>query len=103
MKIYNTKSYIKITAKARNELNLKGNQLLIYSIIETVALTNEYLLFSGTLKYLMNWSGLTKQTVINILNDFVEKKILFRHIDKDYKNRHKSYYTLNNEYYKNDG
>ena len=84
-----------IRSESRLSLNLRGNELLIYSIIESIALKNELHLFSGSLKYLIEWSGLSKPTIIKILNSLVNKKILFRYDDKDSKNRNKPYYRLN--------
>lgn len=88
-------TFFSVRAESRNKLKLKSNELLIYSIIESIALTNKYYLFSGSLHYLMSWSGLTKPTVIKILNSLVEKKLIIRYDDRDYKNRIKPYYRLN--------
>lgn len=98
-KIVKENSYFSVRSESRNILNLKGNDLLIFSIIESIALSNEFYLFGGSLKYLVNWTGLTKQTVINVLNKLVERKILIKYIDKDYKNRDKPYYRLNIDIY----
>lgn len=88
-------SYFIVRSESRNNLNLKGNELLIFSIIESLARNNFYSLFGGSLKYLMSWSGLSKPTVLKILNSLVDKEILFKHCSKDASNRPKVYYELN--------
>jgi len=55
-----------------NELNLKGNELLIYAIIYGFSQL-EGQEFNGTLQYLADWCNATKQGVIKCLNSLIEK------------------------------
>lgn len=55
-----------------NELNLKGNELIIYAIINGFSQT-ENQKFTGSLQYLADWTNSTKQGVIKNLKSLVEK------------------------------
>lgn len=72
-----SESYITIQGWMRNELNLKGNDLLVYAIIYGFSQdgNNE---FTGSLQYLADWCGATKQGVQknlkNLLNLGLIKK-----------------------------
>ncbi len=59
-----------------NELNLKGNELMIYAIIYGFSQSeNQY--FTGSLNYLMSWTGGTdKKTVIKTLNSLIKKGLI---------------------------
>ncbi len=87
-------TYIKIRSDSITELHLKGNELLVYSIIESVALNNNDV-FKYSISFLMLWSGLTKPTVIKILKNLTNKKIIFKYDGKDIKNRYKPFYKIN--------
>ena len=63
-----------------NELELKGNELIIYAIIYGFSQT-ENQKFTGSLQYLADWTNSTKQGVIKNLKSLVEKG----YIDKDEK------------------
>ncbi len=54
-----------------NELNLKGNELMVYAIIYGFSQEeNQY--FTGSLNYLMSWTGGTdKKIVIEEFKDFI--------------------------------
>ena len=54
------------------ELNLTGNELLVYAIIFGFSQDGESR-FCGTLKYITDWTGCTKKTAIRILSDLVER------------------------------
>ena len=59
-------NYITIQGFMVNELNLKGNELLIYAIIYGFSqLDNQE--FKGSLQYLADWTNSTKQGVIKNL------------------------------------
>lgn len=60
----------------RNNLNLKGNELLIYAIIFGFSqVENQY--FTGSLNYLAEWTGISsKTTVMTILNSLISKGLL---------------------------
>lgn len=55
-----------------NELDLKGNELLIYAVIYGFSQT-ENQRFNGSLQYLADWTNSTKQGVIKNLKLLVEK------------------------------
>lgn len=55
-----------------SELELKGTELLIYAIIYGYS-QEENNTFRGSLQYLADWTGSTKQSVINNLKSLVEK------------------------------
>lgn len=55
-----------------NELELKGNELIIYAIINGFSQT-ENQRFTGSLQYLADWTNSTKQGVIKNLKSLVEK------------------------------
>lgn len=58
-----------------SELNLKGNELLIYAIIYGFSQL-EGQEFNGTLQYLADWCNSTKQGVIKCLNSLIEKGLI---------------------------
>lgn len=77
-----------------NCLKLKSNELLIFAIIYGFSKDNQGK-FDGSLKYLSEASGISKNTVINSLNSLVEKEFII-----------KENITMNNitfcKYYQND-
>lgn len=70
-------NYITIQGWMVNELNLKGNELLIYAIIFGFSQTNGQV-FNGSLQYLANWTNTTKQGVAKTLKLLVEKKYIIK-------------------------
>jgi len=58
-----------------NELQLKGNELLVYAIIYGFSQT-ENQRFTGSLNYLSEFTGATKQTVINAINSLISKGLI---------------------------
>ena len=69
-------NYFTVQAFMRNNLNLKGNELLIYAIIFGFSqVENQY--FTGSLNYLAEWTGISsKTTVMTILNSLISKGLL---------------------------
>jgi predicted transcriptional regulator len=65
-------NYITIQGWMISRLGLKGNELLIYAIIYGFSQT-EGQVFSGSLRYLAEWTNSTKQGVIKSLKSLVEK------------------------------
>lgn len=59
-------NYIIITGWMRNELGLKPNELIVYALIHGFCQDGRSV-FTGGIKYIMEWAGLTKQTCITIL------------------------------------
>ena len=68
----NERNYIVIQGWMLTELQLKGNELLIYACIYGFSQLDGQV-FSGSLQYLADWTNSTKQTVINILKALIEK------------------------------
>lgn len=70
-------NFIVIQGYMINELNLKGNELLIYAIINGFSQT-ENQAFTGSLQYLADWTNSTKQGVIKNLKSLVEKNYIVK-------------------------
>lgn len=68
-------SFALIPGWAVCELGLKGNELLIYSIIFGFS-QEENQTFRGSLRYLMDWTALSKPAVITILKTLVKKGLI---------------------------
>lgn len=79
----NEKSFITIQAFMVNELHLKGNELLVYAIIYGFSQDGESE-FTGSLQYLADWCGTSKQTIISTLQSLCEKQLLLKNVE--YKN-----------------
>ena len=72
----NNQNYIVIQGFMINELGLKGNNLLVYAIIYGFSQTKGQK-YTGGLKYLMEWINTnSKQTVINCLNNLIERNLI---------------------------
>lgn len=70
-------SYVVIQSFMVNELNLKGNELLVYAVIYGYSQDGKQW-FRGTRKHLSEWCGATKATVSNCLKSLVEKGLIER-------------------------
>lgn len=68
-------SYIVIQGWMLTDLELKGNELLIYACIYGFSQA-ESQTFSGSLQYLADWTNSTKQSVIKCLKSLVDKGYL---------------------------
>ena len=58
-----------------NELNLKGNELLVYAIIYGFSQT-ENQFFTSTAQYLADWTNSTRQGVMKNLSSLLEKELV---------------------------
>lgn len=67
-------NFITIQGWMINELNLKGNSLLIYAIIYGFS-QDENSYFEGSRKYLAEWTNSTTKGVDKCLKDLIEKNI----------------------------
>ena len=56
-------------------LKLKGNELLVFALIHGFSQDGESR-FKGSLRYLIEWTGLDKSTVIKLLKQLVEKQYI---------------------------
>lgn len=72
-------NYIVIHGWMVTELELSGNELMAYAIIYGFSQDGENK-FTGSLKYLCNWLGCTKPTVIKALKNLVQKKLIDKEV-----------------------
>ena len=75
----NRDNYVLVMGWMVTELGLKGNELIIYAIIYGFSQV-EGQHFKGSLKYIMKWTNLTKQSVINCLNSLQDKGYIKKHV-----------------------
>ena len=68
-------TYITIQGWMRTELNLSGNELIVYAIIYGFS-QNKQGEFTGSVQYLADWVGCTKRTVTTILRKFVDEELV---------------------------
>lgn len=68
-------NYITIQGWMRTELNLSGNELIVYAIIYGFS-QNKQGEFTGSAQYLADWVGCTKRTVTTILRKFVDEELV---------------------------
>ena len=73
-------NYITIQAWMRKDLNLKGNELMVYAIIYGFCQDGASV-YSGSCSYLSEWIGVDKKTVRRLLQGLVSKGFLVK-IDK---------------------
>ena len=69
--------FITIQGWMVNDLQLKGNELLVYAIIYGFA-QDENCKFTGSLQYLANWTNSTKQGVIKCLKSLLDKGLIVK-------------------------
>lgn len=86
-------SYIVIQSFMRSELKLKGNELMVYALIYGFCQDDEDE-FAGSIGYIAEWLGASKQTVHTTLNNLIKKGLI--HKDETYNNNVKfcKYKTL---------
>lgn len=70
-----SENFITIQGFMVKDLNLKGNELLIYAIVYGFSQADNQV-FSGSLQYLADWTNSTKQGVQKNLKSLVEKGLL---------------------------
>lgn len=68
-------NYITIQGWMRNELELKGNELMVYALIYGFSQDGENQ-FTGSVGYIAEWIGTSKQTVHNVLKALIEKNCI---------------------------
>ena len=68
-------NYVVITGDMITDLGLKGNKLLVYALINGFC-QDEESQFYGSLAYLMEFTSLSKQGVINTLNSLIENGLI---------------------------
>lgn len=89
-------SYILIQSWMIKELELKGNELLIYAVIYGFSQADGTA-FTGSLQYLADWTNSTKQGVIKNLKSLMEKGLIKKVGENLQKQRifYKAYRVLN--------
>ena len=60
-----------------NELNLKGNDLIVYALIYGFSQDGESK-FTGSCNYIAEWLNATRQTAMNCLKNLVEKEYIVK-------------------------
>lgn len=73
----NSENFITIQGWMRTELNLKGNDLLVYAIIYGFSQTNNQK-FTGSLQYLADWCGATKQGILKNLSNLIKAGLIIK-------------------------
>ena len=71
------KNYITIQGWMRTELDLKGNDLIVYALIYGFC-QSENQKFSGSLQYIADWCGATKQGVMKNLQNLISKNLIVK-------------------------
>lgn len=79
MKYINDDNFIVVQGWMRNALQLKGNKLLIYAVIYGFSQDGKSW-FQGSLEYLGEWAGTSKETVCRLLKQMVSDGILEKKI-----------------------
>lgn len=74
-KYISDRTYTTITGAMITELGLKGNELIVYALINGFCQDGESQ-FYGSLAYLMEFTSLSKQGVINTLNSLVKNGLI---------------------------
>lgn len=73
----NNENYITIQGWMVNELKLKGNSLIIYATIYGFSQATNCE-FTGSAKYLAEWCGCSRQTVMTTLNKLVADNLIIK-------------------------
>lgn len=75
-------TYITIQSWMRTELDLKGNDLIVYAIIFGFSQT-ENTRFTGSLQYLADWCGATKQGILKNIKSLIDKGLIEKTVTED--------------------
>lgn len=70
-------NFITILGFMVNDLNLKGNELLVYSVIYGFSQA-ENQIFTGSLQYLADWTNSTKQGIMKVLKSLTSKGLILK-------------------------
>ena len=76
----------------RTELELKGNDLMVYAIIYGFSQT-ENQKFTGSLQYLADWCGATKQGIMKNLKNLIDAGLIIKEERTENNVKFVSYYT----------
>ena len=72
-------NYIQISGWMINELDLKGNELLVYALIHGFCQDGKSV-FKGSLNYIMSWLNISKPTCIATIQSLIDKKLIVKTI-----------------------
>ena len=90
-------SYINIQSFMVTELELKGNELLVYAIIYGFSQAeNTY--FSGSLQYLADWTNSTRQGIMKNLKSLIDKGLIEKVGENKQINYYKAHRPVNKVY-----
>ena len=79
----NAGNYICIQSWMVTELKLKANELIIYALIHGFC-QDGISFFYGSIKYIMENTNLSKETVLSVLQSLVRKKLIVKKDVKSY-------------------
>lgn len=72
-------NYIQISGWMINELELKGNELLLYALIHGFCQDGKSV-FKGSLNYIMSWLNISKPTCIATIQSLIDKELIVKTI-----------------------
>lgn len=87
-----SENFIVIQGWMRTELKLKGNDLMVYAIIYGFSQT-ENQKFTGSLQYLADWCGATKQGIMKNLKNLIDAGLIIKEERTENNVKFVSYYT----------
>jgi len=87
-----SENFIVIQGWMRTELELKGNDLMVYAIIYGFSQT-ENQKFTGSLQYLADWCGATKQGIMKNLKNLVDRGLIVKEERTENNVKFVSYYA----------
>lgn len=70
-----SENYVTVQGWMRTELDLKGNDLIVYAVIYGYSQT-ENQRFTGSLQYLADWCGATKQGILKNLKNLLDRGLI---------------------------
>lgn len=73
--LVNNEHFVTIHGWMRTQLNLKGNDLMVYAIIYSFTQSSEQRC-KGSLQFLADWCGATKQGIIKNIKSLLSKKLI---------------------------
>lgn len=77
MAVIRNENYILIQGWMITELNLKGNELMVYGIIYGYS-QSENQRYTGSHQYLADWCNCSKRSIYNILEELINKNYIFK-------------------------
>lgn len=78
----NNNNYITIQGWMINDLNLKGNELILYALIYGFSQDGKSK-FNGSLNYMMNWLNASRPTVVDTLKNLLNKNLIQKEKSED--------------------